>query len=210
MILSHEHRFIFIHVHKAAGTSITRALLPFSADAVGGILRRLKKKPSAAKPPPTPIPPNITASELIEKMGPDRFRSYFSFAFVRNPWDWTASEYEYIRRSPDHAAHEIVTKLGSFPAFVHWHCHERRILQESFVCDDEGKQLVDFIGRYERLEEDFRQVCTRIGIEAKLPHLNQSQRRPYPEYFDPETRELVARAYAADITRFGYRFDDTP
>lgn len=210
MILSHENRFIFIHIHKAAGTSITRALLPHSADAVGGILRRLKKTPSAEKPPPTPLPPNITANELRQKMGAERFDTYFSFAFVRNPWDWTVSEYEYIRRSPDHAEHARVTGLASFADFVRWHCTEGRVLQESFVCDDDGRQLVDFVGRYERLRADFEHVCERIGIEATLPHLNSSPHRPYPDYYVPETRDLVARAFAADISRFAYQFDESP
>lgn len=47
--------------------------------------------------------------------------------------------------------------------------------QCDFICDSSGKQIVDFVGKYENLQEDFNYVCNQIGISPiKLPHINRS------------------------------------
>jgi hypothetical protein len=64
----------------------------------------------------------------------------------------------------------------------------------------------DFIGRFERLREDFQTVCERLGFKATLPHVNRSDHAPYTSYYDDRSRVLVAERCAYDIERFGYRF----
>jgi len=66
----------------------------------------------------------------------------------------------------------------------------------------------DFIGRYERLHQDFQTVCDRIGIEGSLPHVNGSRHEHYTEYYDDKSRAFVAERCLRDIERFGYRFGD--
>lgn len=64
----------------------------------------------------------------------------------------------------------------------------------------------DFVGRFERLNEDFQVVCERLGIQAQLPHVNASKHRHYTTYYDDYRRDLVAHHFKHDIERFGYRF----
>ena len=60
----------------------------------------------------------------------------------------------------------------------------------------------------ERIEDDFAEVSRRIGVPAQLRPVQSSHpRRDYRSSYTPETRELVARAYAQDIALFGYTFD---
>ena len=68
--------------------------------------------------------------------------------------------------------------------------------------------MVDFIGRYESLNDDFIKVCQRVRIAAVLPSINVSNSTPYQEFYDRKTRELVESAFRDDIKTFGYRFDD--
>jgi hypothetical protein len=120
----------------------------------------------------------------------------FSFAFVRNPWDRILSYYcMTIRTSQfDQAAWDRLLRQPI----------DR---QTEFICDDHGKVLVDFIGRFENLQEDFNVVCQKIGIEARaLYFINTSTHDHYRNYYDDASRQFIAERYADEIERFGYSF----
>ena len=75
------------------------------------------------------------------------------------------------------------------------------------MSDEEGAVIVDFIGRFENLNEDTGTVFRNLGISgASLPHNNSSHHRDYRSYYTEETRDLVAERYARDIEFFGYEF----
>src|SRR6266542_4784756 len=81
--------------------------------------------------------------------------------------------------------------------------------QLDWITDGKDSVLVDFIGRFERLQDDFAVVCSRIGVPCPpLPHEGRSVRTCYVEYYDDETRALVARRFRPDIDYFGYEFGD--
>jgi hypothetical protein len=78
------------------------------------------------------------------------------------------------------------------------------------VTDESGRVAVDFVGRYERLAEDFRLVGQKIGLPAiELPRL-QAAREPvkYAAFYTAESRRIAAERYGNDVELFGYRFDD--
>lgn len=155
---------------------------------------------------------HLPASVLRELVSPAQWEGYFKFAFVRNPWDLLVSGYQYqttvLTReqralNPDVA--ELLARTRDFSDVVRYYPMIRSDMT-SFITDEQGQVIVDFVGRFERLEEDFAYISSRIGIDVPLSHENRSERASYREYYTPETRDIVARHFARDIERFGYVF----
>jgi hypothetical protein len=136
----------------------------------------------------------------------EAYSRLFKFAFVRNPWDRLVSRYSYLLRNENHHRHAFVKKLGNFENYVKWEI-ARGMFQHIYVCGADGKLIVDFIGYFERLREDFAQVCVRLNVQAQLPQANTSSHQDYRTYYTPALRDLVAKHFRRDIELFGYDFD---
>lgn len=217
MLISHSHRFIFFHVAKTGGMSVRDTLLPYTQEPEHfKIHRPLPHKNGKPNPFYTvweALLLHARASEAQRELPTELFQNYFKFAFVRNPWDWQVSMYHFILNEPTHIRYSQVAALGSFARYLDWvvstpspypkgaakHQHEA-------ITDGEGRLLVDFVGHYETLEQDFAQVCHEVGVVAHLPHLNRSSHRPYWTYYNEETQQTVAEHFARDIEMFGYAF----
>ncbi len=206
MLVSHRHRFIFIHTYKTAGMSVRRVLDPYAE----GRARRWVAKYARRLRLPAPATPrfHMPAREVRALLSPEVFDSYFTFAFVRNPWDWQVSLYHYMLKATDHYQHELAKSFAGFDAYIRWRVDKEVRLQKAFVTDEDGRMIVDFVGRMECVDEDFAHVCRTVGLPPiRLPHKNRSRHRDYRGYYSDETREMVARAFAEDIDAFGYTFD---
>lgn len=204
MLISHSHRFVFVHVPKVAGTSMRSALEPYCEQylkrRIGHFLGRFNflRFPS----------PHLTAAAARRLVGPEVYDAYTSFCFVRNPWDWQVSLYHYIRQTPHHFQHEVVLQLTSFDDYLDWRLNHDLRLQNVFVLNQQGQLLVDRIGRLENVEADFAEIMDSVGLpNVRVPHVNKSKHKDYRSYYSDENRERVAQAFKADIEMFGYDFD---
>lgn len=205
MLISEKYKFIFIHIYKNAGTSINGALLPFTSSIP--FLPVLLSKFRIRLRQSQPYESHIHTSELIKKLGEERFKSYYSFAFIRNPWDWQVSLYSFMLKDKTHRQHNLISDFKEFEEYIEWRCRKEIRYQKDFIYNDDGKLLVNFVGRYENLEDDFRTVCSEIGVSRKLPKLNVSDKKPYQEYYNRKTIALVKEAFSPDIELFEYEFE---
>lgn len=220
MLISEKHKFIFIHVAKVAGQSVTNALMPYASSPwqrrLSCILPyryQLKvysklKQYGGPSFLPQPYADHVRASALRDALGMDVFNSYYSFAFVRNPWAWALSNYTYGLSNPRHSRHAIYKRFDNFSDYIVWHCREddKIKFQKDYVCDESGQVIVDFVGKQECLSDDFSKICQEIGVKASLPRLNVSRISDYRESYNDETRELVRSTFREDIDLFGYEF----
>ena len=208
MLISYRYKFIFIHVFKVAGTSMRYVLKKYMFPPYeSAITRELQK--AGQLPCSKNYRDHVKAKELLSALGAENFDVFFKFAFVRNPWDWQVSLYEFILQREDHRQRDIVKNMASFEEYLEWRLSQPRILQKDFISDDRGNIIVNFVGQYENIEADFQTVCTKLGItDEVLPHKNKTQRRDYREYYNDRTKNMIFKHFQEDIEMFGYDFDD--
>jgi Sulfotransferase family len=214
-VLLGAHGAVYVEVPKVACSSIKIALaslLGIDLAAAGG------------------NPHEVEFLEPRSQAGPGLYRGLFSFSFVRNPWDRLVSCYrdkvlgEVSDFTSFHPTRGVAYCLARFDAlradmpfdeFVEViatipddQADEHFRSQHTFVTDGAGELALDFLGRFERLDEDFKRVCQELGIPSlTLPFVQAARtRRDYKSYYTPSTRRLVAERFAADVRLFNYDF----
>lgn len=203
-ILSNSKKFIFFHNYKVAGTSLSRVLSKYEPHY---LVRTALRKAGIKRyfPALANFPQHANALEVQALVPKQVFDDYYKFTLVRNPWDWQVSLYHYTRQTRKHFQHSLI-KNYTFEEYIEWRVHHDLHLQKSFITDENGKVLVDFIGKMENIDSDFATVCQKLGIEMQLPHHNKSKHDSYKKYYSDETYQLVKDAFAEDIIMFDYEF----
>ncbi|MFL0810116.1 MAG: sulfotransferase family protein [Agarilytica sp.] len=216
MLLSNKYNFLFVHIAKTGGTSVRSALntlrwkdplyyLMWPAHKISGLSgHKLGLK----------FPRHAHAIAAQEMLPDEYYQQLFKFAFVRNPWDLQVSSFHHIKRERP----EVMNGIDDFNTFMRWKFDPKRefqyhidtslSLQTDYIVDLHGNKIVDFTGRYENLEDDFKQVCNKIGVSITLPHKRKASDRSkdYRSYYEDDTAEAVKQHFKRDIEMLGYTF----
>ncbi len=230
LIVSHEHRFIFVKTQKTAGTSVEVALSALAGDDAivtpvqppepghqprnwDGVFnpvpelveRYLRKEPSLVrwKAQSTlshlhrrqAFVNHLPASVIRARLGRRTWDRYFTFCFERDPWDKAVSMYSYLARDGRQR-----------PPFEEW-AASRRLPTDWNLYTIGGKVAVDFVGRYERLNDDLARALTEVGI-TDPPELSRAkgQYRPAGTQapITPAVDRRIRAVFANEIREFGY------
>ena len=215
-MIDHDKKFVFLQIPKTGSDSICNCLLKFLCKK--NMMSELSNKSIFGG-----CGHHSNLEELVNQTN-QTFEDYFIFTIVRNPFDRVLSEYTYIpkylakiesgeiRRICNNLnGYSVESFRDKFPTFTSY----VKNIPEIIFLNGHGRpqysyvryKKPDFIGRFENLQEDFDTICDKIGIpKQQLPHLNKTKHKHYTEYYDDETREIVAKKYAKDIEYFGYEF----
>ncbi len=207
-MIGYKKKFVFVHIPKTAGQSVTKvlrkhALEPHQA-AVQWIGRRLGRHVKYDHY--RILPGHETITEIGAVLGSERLATFFSFAFVRNPWDRMVSLYHFEQMDPRRARYDLATS-NDFEGFLEGVAQEGTRQQVDYISDGSGRIAVNFVGRFETLAADMEHICRTIGIPFDLPHKNSSGRRDYRASYTARSVDLVSSMFARDIQAFGYSFD---
>ena len=190
-VMSDKYKFFFVHIEKNAGTSIC------------SMFKKLDKVEYLKdfKFRGTKVYGSVRATDYIDYFGDHKWDEYFSFCFVRNPWDRMVSWFSYLQR------HKNPPK--NFKKWLKEYNFKGNEIQTNYFMTDKNKILVDFVGKFENLKNDFDKVLEKIGLsnDKKLTIENTSKHKPYVEYYDDESKNIIKSRCFKEIEMFNYRFD---
>lgn len=201
-MISFNKKFLFLHITKTAGTSIEEALYDDSC-----ILTSEKWKYNGVG---FSAPLNHLTLQQIKSLNIPNYNNLFKFTVVRNPWDRIISECECVHIQRVFNIHnknmsmtdkikiacEIACNGGYGNHFIQQHKMYGSI------------KNLDYIAKFENLIDDFRVICSKIGLDGVELHKRNSYREPvnYRNYYTEETAELVRCTFEKEIADFNYCF----
>ncbi len=228
MIVSHEHKFIFVKTTKTAGTSIEVALSTYCGPR--DIITPISPEDEGLRDAAGGLPPqnyriglrslgvsglwrvlrtgkarqfrnHSPATYIRQYVGEQVWNSYYKFTVERDPFDKAISRYYWSTTPPRPSITEYLA-VAPESHLTNWP-----------IYTSNNVIAVDFVARYERLAEDLVAVARRIGLPGtlELPRAkggHREQRAHYSQIIDPASRARLEAVCAHEIKEFGYAWRD--
>lgn len=195
-MISHDKKYIFVHIPKTAGCSVIRAL---------GCPERRDHR---------------SALYIKHHADSEIWQNYLKFSFVRNPWERMVSIYFYCKLHNDFGTQWFYTFIGWFTRSIMnknimnkmpLTTHTQRLFltpQLPRLLDEKGEILVDFIGKVESIQNDVLFIQKKLNLPRRpVLHINTSTHTHYSAYYSQQLIDIVAKWYKEDIQFFNYDFE---
>mgnify|MGYP001042947676 FL=1 len=191
-----SHNLCFIHNPKTGGSSIQKWLLE-NTDCTHWKL-------------------HCTLDQAKEKFPNIKY----SFAVVRNPWDWAVSSYFYEYKKIEHnlalikdKPYLINTNKDKYNVKLQY--QKKNFLDNGFeywltnghIAPQSKFLEVDYVLKFESLANDFKKIQDLLHIDTPLPHINKTRRDNYKKYYNENTINYVYNKYIEEIKTFGYQYE---
>jgi hypothetical protein len=191
--VSEKRKFIYTRPGRTAGTSIVDSLGKSDMEEVS--------RPYYFKKGTNGWLENITDSEIEN--------DYYKFTFVRNPFERLVSAWRAFN-----VKKKVVNNFGSFVidrgighlkyedgSFTndHW------FPQSNYIEYSEGSQFIDYVGKFENLNEDWKTLADKINVGGNLTKKKYSAAN-YKDLYTEKLVEIVSDVYRRDLELFNYGF----
>jgi len=206
MIVSDKYKIIFLHIPRTSGTS----MYDFFSKLDPSVKKYDKYRDEDYSFG------HLPASKIRDIVGEDKWKQYFKFSFIRNPFYWAKSFYLHdssLLYSYDEEIWESIwwifkdktegfaidnneIKLNNFlkwHTFREWWIHPRGMINQSDYLDIP----IDYIGIYEDLDNELKYIGKKIGIDINLPMINKNKNNSV--YFSNEVMEIIPTVFKDDI-----------
>lgn len=204
MIVSDTHRYVFVELPHTGTTAIAHELCSHYDGR--SILRK-----------------HARFHEFLAWARPEQ-RRYFAFSGVRNPLDEAVTYY--FRYRTDHQ--------GRYSNPANWRRNggsvsDHSVAQYLFIRDHQADfptwlrrfhrkpydnwsalahHRMDYVIRFEALQEGFSEVLRRLGLEPVRPlpahNVTGERRKAFREYYPPDLRPYAARIFGPFLLHWGY------
>jgi len=218
--------YLFLHIPRTGGTSIAN-ILPAGRTTNAEINKLISDGFKNNH--------GVSLQHAILDDYPVSTNELFKFTFVRNPWDRVVSIFEHQVKScsTKFALYNLTTgeverpytsTEEKFSAFItkvkktwedntinsSWDGHFTP--QISYTHDNQKNKIVDYIGHFETLEQDIKNLNDLCGWGLKnidIPHTHNSLKKNYRCYYNQGNglaKEIIYQLYRDEIEFFGYKF----
>ncbi|WP_347100789.1 sulfotransferase family 2 domain-containing protein [Sagittula stellata] len=229
MILSHKHKFIFICNGKTGTTSIEKQLMQYQEGAeyevtrsglyVGRHIPAFEMKNQLSPEVWNSYykfgfvrnPYDWFVSVYFWNMLPGPWTKSWKY-FVKSPAKWVQARMKERKHAPSGengklSVRDVDACREAIRRFRAWE-GARDMLQYYHLYDLNGTQLMDKIGKFENLEQDFDEICQVIGIPTPaLEKNNATKHKSHTAYYTDETKAHVKEVWKKDFEGFGYDSD---
>lgn len=195
-MISHSLQCIFVHIPKCAGSSINQQLKLESLGFSG----------------------HAPASYHSE------YKDYFSFTFVRNPYDRVASAYKYFQKLKQghrwYKRNSIISDAAnemSFNEFVKHIPDFIKLMKREEGSFESGIHFkpydyfldsnIDFLGKFENIQRDYGFILAKLKLpSANLRKVNSTNNLNYRQLYIEDSKSIVYNIYQEDIKKYSYKF----
>lgn len=211
--VSTKYPLIFVHTPKTAGTSLNK-VLDIGEDEGG----------------------HKTVKFLKSILDKSVYESHKKVSIIRNPFDRLVSLYKATEPQFIDMANEKGFGGKDYYSFEAWFwdivSHVNNITSEplfymscyDIMTDESGKLDIDYVIRFENLEEDLKNMFNDMGFDVPtLPKLNMAskkhpdlfesrEKKHYSEYYECSTKDVIIdfvyEIFKKDFDAFGYKFEE--
>jgi chondroitin 4-sulfotransferase 11 len=204
-LINDEKKFIFFHLYKCGGMSFRKSLneaFPNSYEIQGGHS--------------LPKDFNLKGENGV------KYRDYYRFTMIRNPFDFMVSTYFYGKSYSNHFMHDDIIKneMGMEEFIPYYFKHKENdkanklpgqnkvVTIKDWLHDDEGNIVVDKIMKIETMESDIRDLSVKLGstININQTNVNPNRDKNYRKYYTPISRKMIEEKFDWELNEFDYEF----
>lgn len=205
MVISHEHKYLFIELPRTGSTAISRELCQY----YGG--KRILRK-------------HATYHDFLKQASPEE-RQYFVFSGIRNPLDDIVSHY--FKLKTNHR--EFYTDPNAKKKFRLAEMLDKRLfnqIQKHNLSFEEfflkfyvfpynnwassARKHYDYIIRFENISQDFAKVISLLGLDLARPlparNSTSDRERSFASYYTPRAIAHARRIFGPFMKEWGYEF----
>lgn len=216
--INHDMKAIFIHIHKTGGTYISY-ILHKHYGFKNYYLHRPDHDAFCLNKKPTTKYLNYenrvhgvlmyykTSPYINKKMGmtPQKWDTYYKFCFIRNPYDRIISGWYHVNKLNQSFSNYLsMPQRCNDVEFIHVFMPQvRNIINEKGSISN-----INFIGKFENLEEDLCQVLKNIGflnIIHQPKNMNKRDHNPFYTYYSQDSLTKVNYILREDFKFLGFK-----
>ncbi|SDX72494.1 Sulfotransferase family protein [Allochromatium warmingii] len=217
-IINNSKKFIFIHVPKCAGTTLTNYYAQYSScrdieiggSQIGETLQPYFRKRFG-------LSKHATITEIDMALGENVIDEYFTFGFVRNPYDRVISSFTFLRKWQDWNGHQEIIKINDINDYIMSDFFKgegvdrQNRVQSFWLGDSTNSRCVNYWGKVEEIQTAVAFINSKIGIneaDVSLPTRNASRQVDANQNIElrlsAESIQIINDRYAADFEQYGY------